>query len=89
MKRLYNKYGAAPCEGEVKSIDNIMSAAFRDVWSAVVLDNDVCPRDAESVCHSVISGLFAEHILRQATEMKREDVRKLLKAKPKDNHAEN
>ena len=66
MKRLYNEYSAAPSfEGEVKEINDIMSDAFRDVWGKVVA-NDICPRDAESVCHSVISGMFAEHILRKA-----------------------
>ena len=73
MKRLYNKYSAAPYEGEAKYIQDIMLDAFRDVWGQVVLTGDICPRDAEAHCHAVISGLFAEHILRKAMKMRREE----------------
>lgn len=72
MKRLYNEYSAAPCEGSVSLIDTIMAEAFQKVWDTVVLADDVCPRDAESLCHSSLSCLFSEHILRQALQRHRQ-----------------
>jgi hypothetical protein len=72
MKRIYNKYGAAEVNNEnAKKIRIIMGTAFQRVWDEVVLSNDVCPRDAESLCHSSLSSCFAENILRNALRMKK------------------
>jgi hypothetical protein len=71
MKRLYNEYSAAPYEGNAKHIDMLMTDAFRRVWDEVVLADDVCPRDAESLCHQALTGLFAENILRRAMGKRR------------------
>jgi len=71
MKRLYNQYSAAPCEGNVRHIDMLMTDAFQKVWDEVVIADDVCPRDAESVCHAVLSQMFSQNILRRAMNKKR------------------
>ena len=71
MKRLYNEYSAAPCEGNVKHINLIMIDAFQKVWDEVVEADDVCPRDAESNCHAILATLFAENILRRAMKKRR------------------
>jgi hypothetical protein len=71
MKRLYNEYSAAPYEGNAKHIDLLMTDAFQRVWDEVVLADDVCPRDAESLCHQALAGLFAENILRRAVGKRR------------------
>lgn len=71
MKRLYNEYSASPCEGNSKHIMLIMADAFQRVWDEVVIADDICPRDAESLCHSNLSILFSENILRRALAKKR------------------
>jgi len=71
MKRLYNEYSAAPYEGNVKHIEMLMTDAFQRVWDEVVLADDVCPRDTESVCHAALSVMFAQHILRRALNKRR------------------
>jgi hypothetical protein len=63
MKRLFNEFGAATYEGEVRFIDERMDEAFEAIWNRVVVVGDYCPRDAESLCHSYICGRFAEKIL--------------------------
>jgi len=73
MKRLYNEYNAAPCEGNVETIYALMTDAFQKVWDNVVLADDVCPRDTESICHGVLSMLFAENILRRAMAKRRKE----------------
>lgn len=74
MKRLYNEYGAAGFDDvQVRHIDMLMTAAFQTVWDEVVVADNVCPRDAESFCHSVLSALFAENILRRAINTKRSE----------------
>jgi hypothetical protein len=71
VKRLYNEYSAAPYEGDVMHIDMIMAGAFKQVWDEVVIADDVCPRDAESLCHQTLNVLFAEHILRRTMGRRR------------------
>ena len=71
MQRLYNEYSACPHEGNAKHISAIITDAFQKVWDEVVLDDDVCPRDAEALCHSTLTILFAESILRRAISIKR------------------
>ena len=75
MKRLYNEYSAAPLDNVLK-IEKIISDAFEKIWMVVIKD-DVCPRDAESYCHSVLNGMFATNILMKA--MKK---RKIERSKP-------
>jgi hypothetical protein len=48
-----------------------MTNAFQQVWDEVVLADDVCPRDAESLCHQTLNVLFAENILRRAMGKRR------------------
>lgn len=71
MKRLFNEYSAAPYEGNAKHIDLLMTNAFQQVWDEVVIADDVCPRDAEALCHQSLAGLFAEHRLRRARARER------------------
>jgi len=70
MKRLYNEYSAAPCEGNAKHVDLLMVDAFQRVWDEVVVADDVCPRDVELLCHQTLSTLFAENVLRRAMAKK-------------------
>ncbi len=71
MKRLYNEYSACPHEGNAKHVSLLITDAFQRVWDEVVLADDVCPRDAESLCHATLSTLFAEEILRRAMAKRR------------------
>ena len=72
MKRLFNEYSAALYyEGNAKHIDQLMTDACQKVWDEVVLADDVCPRDAASLCHQTVTGLFAENILRRAMAKRR------------------
>jgi hypothetical protein len=71
VKRLYNEYSVAPYDGNAKHIDLLMTDAFHRVWDEVVLADDVCPRDAESLCHQTLAGLFAGNILRRAMGKRR------------------
>jgi len=71
MQRLFNEHSAAPYEGSAKHLDLLMADAFQRVWDEVVLADDVCPRDAELLCHQTLAGLFAENILRQALGKRR------------------
>jgi len=72
MKRLFNEYSAAPSwEGNARHISQLMTDAFQKVWDEVVVADDVCPRDTESLCHQTLSGLFAENILRRAMKKRR------------------
>jgi hypothetical protein len=75
MKRLYNEYSAAPLEGNVKHIDLLMTDIFQRVWDEVVVADDVCPRDAEALCHQSLAGLFAENILRRAMKKRQQQKR--------------
>ena len=70
MERLFNEYSAAPYEGNAKHIDLLMTDAFQKVWDEVVIADDVCPRDAEILCHETLAGLFAENRLRRALQKK-------------------
>ena len=74
MKRLFNEYGAAPYEGNVKHVDLLMANAFQQVWE-VVLADDLCPRDVELLCHQTLSVLFAENILRRTCKKAEQCVR--------------
>jgi hypothetical protein len=65
VKRLYNDYSACNDEGTAKSIRIIMDNAF-ELIKAEIEKDDVCPRDAESLCHSIINISFAEYILTKA-----------------------
>lgn len=73
MNRLYNEYSAAPYEGNVKHIDLIMTDAFQRVWDEVVLADNVCPRDTETLCHTTLATLFAQNILRRAMQKKKQE----------------
>ncbi len=73
MKRLYNEYSAAPFEGNVKKIDIILEDAFKKIWEEVVVNDDVCPRDTELLCQSILSSMFAQNILRRAMDKKRQN----------------
>lgn len=70
MERLYNKYGACPYQGAAKEIEDAMEEAFKKVWD-IVGRNNICPRDAEHLSHSVLSVSFAENVLRRSIEMRR------------------
>jgi hypothetical protein len=70
MKRLFNEFGA-PCEGEVRFIDERIEEAFEAVWNRVVVVGDYCPRDAESLCHASLCGMFAGKILRRGLNKSR------------------
>jgi hypothetical protein len=65
LKRLYNEYSACPNEGSAKVITNIISEAFDKIWEEIE-KNDICPRDATSLCKDELSVLFAEKILHKA-----------------------
>jgi hypothetical protein len=65
MKRLYNEYSACPDEGSAKVIRNILTEALDKIWQEVEV-NDICPRDAKSLCQDEISVVFSENILRKA-----------------------
>jgi hypothetical protein len=65
MKRLYNEYSAPSFEDNVIKIEKIMHEAFQKVWLVVIEDN-ICPRDAESFCHSTLSCDFGQNILMKA-----------------------
>lgn len=75
MKRLYNEYSAELLEGSGKHIEFLMTDAFQRVWDEVVVSDDVCPRDAEAMCHAVLSGLFAENRLRRAVAKRNREAR--------------
>ncbi len=70
MKRLYNEYSAAPFEDNVLKIEKIIHEAFEKIWMVVIKD-DVCPRDTESYCHSVLNGMFAANILMKAMKKRK------------------
>jgi predicted nucleotide-binding protein (sugar kinase/HSP70/actin superfamily) len=69
MKRLYNEHSACPHWGsDAKLISDQITDAFDTIWDKVVIANDICPRDAESLCHSTLATLFAQCILQRAME---------------------
>ena len=46
-----------------------MHEAFEKIWNEVVIKDDVCPRDTESYCHSVLNGMFAANILMKGRDL--------------------
>lgn len=71
MKRLVNKYSAFELhEGHGKQIDDIMVKTVDHIWKDIIILNDLCPRDAVSLCHDTLSVIFAQHILRHTLSKK-------------------
>ena len=73
MIRLYNEYSASPHEGNTELIHKLIDNVAKEIWDHVVVGDNVCPRDVESVCHGAISSFFAENILRRAMKKRKEE----------------
>ena len=47
------------------------SDPFEKIWKEVVIEDNVCPRDAESYCHLVLYSRFSENVLIKAMMRRR------------------
>jgi len=74
MKRLFNEFSATPFdEPDGNIIRDKISKIFDEIWDRCVVKNDCCPRDVEFLCHSELSCLFSEQILKNAMTKSRKD----------------
>ena len=75
MKRLYNEYDACPLfdnneASQIKQINDIINITINKIWNEIIVPNDICPRDAQLFCSSIVSTIFSEKILLNAIKKK-------------------